>query len=334
VQDLQVEFETDEGTVRAVNGVSFDVHRGEVFSIVGESGSGKSVTCMSLLGLIPNAKVVGGSAQWREVDLLKASKNELRQIRGGEIAMIFQDPLTALNPVHRIGRQIGEMVRLHRDASKKEARERAIELLDLVGIPQPERRVDNYPHEFSGGMRQRAMIAMAIACEPDLLIADEPTTALDVTVQAQVLEVLMEIKTRIDSAIILITHDLGVVAGNADEIMVMYAGRAVEQGPTDDIFYESSHPYTLGLLASLPRVDDTGEEQLKPIKGAPPSLINIPSGCPFHPRCDFARLPEPCSVANPPLTAAAENTRHLAACHFSEEVRNSSVQALRAVDAP
>ena len=203
-------------------------HRGEVFAIVGESGSGKSVTAMSMLGLIPNARIAGGEAMWKETDLLQGERRRDAPIRGGEIAMIFQDPLTALNPVHKIGRQIGEMVRIHRDASKKEARERAIELLDLVGIPQPERRVDNYPHEFSGGMRQRAMIAMAIACEPDLLIADEPTTALDVTVQAQVMEVLMEIKDRIRSSIILITHDLGLVAGSADRVMVMYAGRPVE----------------------------------------------------------------------------------------------------------
>ena len=246
VRDLKVRFDTDEGEVKAVDGVSFDVMRGEVFAIVGESGSGKSVTAMSMLGLIPNARIAGGEAWWKETDLLQANESVMRRIRGGEIAMIFQDPLTALNPVHKIGRQIGEMVRIHRDASKKQARERAIELLDLVGIPQPERRVDNYPHEFSGGMRQRAMIAMAIACEPDLLIADEPTTALDVTVQAQVMEVLMEIKDRIRSSIILITHDLGLVAGSADRVMVMYAGRPVEKGSIDDLFYDTRHPYTLG----------------------------------------------------------------------------------------
>jgi ABC-type dipeptide/oligopeptide/nickel transport system ATPase component len=220
VRDLRVRFNTDDGVVKAVDGVSFDVQRGEVFAIVGESGSGKSVTAMTLLGLIPNAVVEGGEALWKGNDLLTAPPEEIRRIRGGEIAVIFQDPLTALNPVHKIGRQIGEMVRIHQGASKKEARERAIELLDLVGIPRAATRVDSYPHEFSGGMRQRAMIAMAIACEPDLLIADEPTTALDVTVQAQVLDVLLEIKDRINSAIVLITHDLGVVAGGADRVMV------------------------------------------------------------------------------------------------------------------
>jgi oligopeptide transport system ATP-binding protein len=329
VREMHVEFTTDEGTVHAVNGVSFDVHRGEVFAIVGESGSGKSVTAMTLLGLIPNARVTHGEAWWKETDLLKARPEQLRRIRGGEIAMIFQDPLTALNPVHKVGRQIGEMVRIHRGVSRGDARDRAIELLDLVGIPQPERRVDNYPHEFSGGMRQRAMIAMAIACEPDLLIADEPTTALDVTVQAQVLDVLMEIKDRIDSAIVLITHDLGVVAGKADRVMVMYAGRPVELGTTDEVFYDSSHPYTLGLLASLPRVDDTGEERLVPIKGAPPSLIRVPPGCPFHPRCEFARLPDPCAGIEPAFAPVEEGSAHFAACHFATEVRVSSVADLR-----
>jgi oligopeptide/dipeptide ABC transporter ATP-binding protein len=327
VHDMKVRFETDSGDVKAVDGVSFDVHRGEVFAVVGESGSGKSVTAMSLLKLIPNAKVVGGEALWKGEDLLGAKPDRLREIRGGEIAMIFQDPLTALNPVHKIGKQIGEMVRIHGDASKKEARRRAIDLLDLVGIPQPGRRVDNYPHEFSGGMRQRAMIAMAIANEPDLLIADEPTTALDVTVQAQVLEVLLEIKDRINSAIMIITHDLGVVAGMADNVMVMYAGRAVEKGTTDEIFYETRHPYTLGLLASLPRVDDTGTERLVPIKGAPPSLINVPTGCAFHPRCEYAHLPDPCAATEPELRSIAGG--HQAACHYAEELSSVSVDELR-----
>jgi len=320
VRDLQVEFHTVDGVVHAVNRMSFDVMRGEVFAIVGESGSGKSVACMSLLGLIPNAKVVGGEAWWKETDLLSARPDVMRRIRGGEIAMIFQDPLTALNPVHRVGRQIGEMVRIHQGATRSEARRRAIELLDLVGIPQARRRVDNYPHEFSGGMRQRAMIAMAIACEPDLLIADEPTTALDVTVQAQVLEVLLEIKDRINSAIILITHDLGVVAGMADRVMVMYAGRSVETGTTDEVFYDPLHPYTVGLLASLPRLDLDAEE-LVPIRGAPPSLVNIPPGCPFHPRCDHARLPEPCSTLLPVLEPVpGRNPAHCSACHFAEQL--------------
>jgi oligopeptide transport system ATP-binding protein len=330
VRDLRVRFDTDDGVVKAVDGVSFDVKRGEVFAIVGESGSGKSVTAMTLLGLIPNARVESGEAMWGTTDLLKARPEEMRRIRGGEIAVIFQDPLTALNPVHKIGRQIGEMVRIHRDATKKQARERAIDLLDLVGIPQPERRVDNYPHEFSGGMRQRAMIAMAIACEPDLLIADEPTTALDVTVQAQVLEVLMEIKDRINSAIVLITHDLGVVAGGADRVMVMYAGRAVEVGTTDEVFYDTRHPYTLGLLASLPRVDDTGAERLVPIKGAPPSLISVPAGCPFHPRCEYARLPDPCETEVPALLEVANQPGHASACHFAADLAHVRVAEVRA----
>jgi oligopeptide/dipeptide ABC transporter ATP-binding protein len=330
VRDLRVQFDTDEGVVKAVDGVSFDVHRGEVFAIVGESGSGKSVTAMSILGLIPNAKVAGGEAWWKETNLLKAREGDMRNIRGGEIAMIFQDPLTALNPVHKVGRQIGEMVRIHRDANARQARERAIELLDLVGIPQPGRRVDNYPHEFSGGMRQRAMIAMAIACEPDLLVADEPTTALDVTVQAQVLEVLMEIKNRIRSAIIIITHDLGLVAGSADRVMVMYAGRAVEQGSTDDVFYDTRHPYTLGLLASLPRVDDTGTERLVPIKGAPPSLISVPPGCPFHPRCEYARLPDPCAAVVPPFIPIEGEPGHGSACHFAGDLARVDLAEIRA----
>src|SRR6185295_6558881 len=230
------------------------IERGEVFSVVGESGSGKSVTAMSILGLLPTppADVYRGSILWRGENLLEASPERMQEVRGGEIAMIFQDPLTALNPVLTVGRQVGEMMQVHQGLNKKDARVKAIEMLDLVGIPQPERRVDNHPHEFSGGMRQRAMIAMAISCNPDLLIADEPTTALDVTVQAQVLEVLLAIKDEIDSAIWLITHDLGVVAGISDRVMVMYAGRQVELGSTDEIFYSPGHPYTRGLLASLP----------------------------------------------------------------------------------
>jgi len=329
VRDLKVRFDTDDGEVKAVDGVSFDVVRGEVFAIVGESGSGKSVTAMSMLGLIPNARIAGGEAWWKETDLLQANESVMRRIRGGEIAMIFQDPLTALNPVHKIGRQIGEMVRIHRDASKKQARERAIELLDLVGIPQPERRVDSYPHEFSGGMRQRAMIAMAIACEPDLLIADEPTTALDVTVQAQVIEVLMEIKDRIRSSIILITHDLGLVAGSADRVMVMYAGKPVEKGSIDDVFYDTRHPYTLGLLASLPRVDDTGSERLVPIKGAPPSLISVPPGCSFNPRCEFARLPDPCATEEPEFEWVENEPGHGSACHFAGDLARVDISEVR-----
>jgi oligopeptide transport system ATP-binding protein len=329
VRDLHVTFNTDDGEVKAVDGVSFDIQRGEVFAVVGESGSGKSVTAMSIVGLLPSppAVVSGEGIIWKGTNLLEQSREDVRHVRGKEIAFIFQDPLTALNPVHTVGKQIGEMARIHYGFNRKQARERAIEMLGLVGIPQPEQRVDSYPHEFSGGMRQRAMIAMAITCDPDLLIADEPTTALDVTVQAQVLEVLMSIKQEIDSAIMLITHDLGVVAGLADRLMVMYAGRQVELGQADEVFYETRHPYTLGLLASLPRLDDVGDEALVPIRGAPPSLINKPTGCAFHPRCPFMR-PERCPVEEPELRRVA-GYDHLSACHYAEELADVGVEGYR-----
>jgi oligopeptide/dipeptide ABC transporter ATP-binding protein len=309
--------------------VSFDIDRGEVFAIVGESGSGKSVSAMSIVGLLPRtAKIEADGLLWKGRDILGADEAEMRRIRGGEIAMIFQDPLTALNPVQTVGKQIGEMVRVHEKASRKVARARAVETLGLVGIPRAAERVDSYPHEFSGGMRQRAMIAMAIACNPDLLIADEPTTALDVTVQAQVLEVLLGIKDEIDSAIMLITHDLGVVAGMADRVMVMYAGRSAELGTADEIFYRTRHPYTLGLLASLPRVDESGDEQLVPIPGQPPSLLNRPTGCPFHPRCRFAR-PGLC-VDEIPALRLVDQGGHRSACHYAEELAAVDVADLRA----
>jgi oligopeptide/dipeptide ABC transporter ATP-binding protein len=329
VRDLHAVFDTDDGVVHAVDGISFDVHRGEVFAIVGESGSGKSVTAMTVLGLIPSVRVESGEILWKGRDLLSIGDDERRKVRGGEIAMIFQDPLTALNPVHTVGKQVGEMARIHEGLDRRKAFERAVEMLDLVGIPEARKRAKMYPHEFSGGMRQRAMIAMAIACKPDLLIADEPTTALDVTVQAQVLEVLLEIKDEIDSGIILITHDLGVVAGLAHQVMVMYAGRAVEIGSTEEIFYDSRHPYTLGLLASLPRVDDSGDELLLPIRGTPPSLIHRPAGCHFHPRCRFARLPGPCDHDDPALRLVAGDA-HRAACHYSEELAGITLETLRA----
>jgi peptide/nickel transport system ATP-binding protein len=332
LRDLHAGFETDDGRVQAVDGVSFDVARGEVFAIVGESGSGKSVTAMSILGLQPTLDITAGEILWKGRDLLTLPEEERRQIRGKEIAMIFQDPLTSLNPVHSVGNQIGEMARIHEGLSKKAAFERAVEMLDLVGIPEPRERARMYPHEFSGGMRQRAMIAMAITCNPDLLIADEPTTALDVTVQAQVLEVLIEIKDEIDSAIILITHDLGVVAGLSHRVMVMYAGRPVELGTTSEVFYETRHPYTLGLLASLPRLDDVGDEPLVPITGAPPSLIRKPTGCAFHPRCRFARLPGLCDAEVPALRLVAGDA-HMSACHYAEELSEVTVESLRqAVD--
>jgi oligopeptide/dipeptide ABC transporter ATP-binding protein len=328
IRDLRAGFPTDDGRVHAVDGVSFDVSRGEVFAIVGESGSGKSVTAMAILGLQPTLDITGGEILWKGVDVLTLPEDQRRSIRGKEIAMIFQDPLTALNPVHTIGRQIGEMARIHEGLGKKAAFERAIEMLDLVGIPEARKRASMHPHEFSGGMRQRAMIAMAITCKPDLLIADEPTTALDVTVQAQVLEVLTDIKDEIDSAIILITHDLGVVAGLANRVMVMYAGRPVETGTTDEIFYETRHPYTLGLLASLPRLDDVGDEPLVPIVGSPPSLIRKPTGCAFHPRCRFAHVPGLCNTEIPELRLVAGDA-HLAACHYSEELAEIDVVKLR-----
>jgi oligopeptide/dipeptide ABC transporter ATP-binding protein len=329
MRDLRAGFSTDDGFVRAVDGVSFDVRRGEVLAIVGESGCGKSVTAMSILGLQPTLEVAEGEILWKGRDLLTLTEVERRKVRGKEIAMIFQDPLTALNPVHTVGRQIAEMARIHDGIDKNQAKERAVEMLDLVGIPEARKRADMYPHEFSGGMRQRAMIAMAITCKPDLLIADEPTTALDVTVQAQVLEVLVGIKDEIDSAIILITHDLGVVAGLSDRVLVMYAGRAIEVGTTDEIFYQTRHPYTLGLLASLPRLDDVGDEALVPIVGSPPSLIRKPSGCSFHPRCRFARVPGNCDNDDPALRLVAGDA-HMAACHYAEELAEVTVESLRA----
>jgi peptide/nickel transport system ATP-binding protein len=328
LRDLQAGFDTDDGRVQAIDGVSFDVARGEVFAIVGESGSGKSVTAMSILGLQPTLDITRGEILWKGRDLLTLPEDERRRLRGNEIAMIFQDPLTALNPVHTVGKQIGEMARIHDGVGKKQALDRAAELLDLVGIPEARKRANMYPHEFSGGMRQRAMIAMAITCNPDLLIADEPTTALDVTVQAQVLEVLIEIKDEIDSAIILITHDLGVVAGLAHRIMVMYAGRGVELGTTREVFYEPRHPYTLGLLASLPRLDDVGDEPLLPIAGSPPSLIRKPTGCAFHPRCRFARVPGMCDSEVPALRLVAGDA-HMSACHYAEELAEVTIESLR-----
>jgi oligopeptide transport system ATP-binding protein len=329
VEDLRTSFTTDDGVVQAVDGVSFEIKRGEVFAIVGESGSGKSVTAMSILRLLPTppAHIEAESIRWKGRELLGVSDETMRSVRGGEIAMIFQDPLTSLNPVHTVGKQIAEMAKIHDGLGRRAARQRAIEMLGLVGIPQPQRRVDDHPHQFSGGMRQRVMIAMAITCNPDLLIADEPTTALDVTVQAQVLEVLLEIKDRIDSAILLITHDLGVVAGTADRVMVMYAGRQAELGTADEIFGRTRHPYTLGLLASLPRLDETGAEQLRPIPGQPPSLLHRPPGCPFHPRCPYAR--ELCREEIPAFRVV-DGIDHRSACHYAEELEQVDLGEFRA----
>ncbi len=312
VNDLKVSFRTEDGVVRAVDGVSFAVDQGDVLGIVGESGSGKSVTMMSVLRLIndPNMRVEG-EVIYKGRDLMKLHKDEMREVRGDEIAMIFQDPMTSLNPVYRVGDQIIEAILTHQEVGKGAARRRAIELLHQVGIPDPEERVDDYPHQFSGGMRQRAMIAMALSKNPDILIADEPTTALDVTIQAQIIELIDTLKDEFNSAVILITHDLGVVAEIANEIIVMYAGRVVERAPTRQLFYDPQHPYTWGLLGSIPRLDRPKLERLHSIKGMPPSLINLPQGCKFRPRCPYAF--EKCTE-EPELRNRVEDQAHLDRC--------------------
>src|SRR5215212_7865906 len=295
VEDLRVSFATEEGVVQAVDGVSFDVAPGEVLAVVGESGSGKSVTAMTLMGLTrsPNARFEG-TARYKDTELIAASEDELRRVRGAEIAMIFQDPMTSLNPVQRIGRQIMEQIQEHEGLPDQQARERTVELLERVGIPRARERVDNYPHEFSGGMRQRVGIALALSCNPSVLIADEPTTALDVTIQAQILQRMRDLREESGAAVILVTHDLGVVADIADRIAVMYAGRIVEEGTLDEIFYDPQHPYTWGLLGSIARVDRPRPERLPSIPGLPPSLHNRPQGCHFRPRCrhEFAQCVE------------------------------------------
>jgi oligopeptide/dipeptide ABC transporter ATP-binding protein len=312
VKDLKVSFRTEDGVVRAVDGVSFTVDQGEVLGIVGESGSGKSVSMLSVLRLIndPNMQVEG-EVIYKGRDLMKLHKDEMRQVRGAEIAMIFQDPMTSLNPVYKVGDQIIEGLLIHQDIGKPAARRRAIELLHQVGIPSAEARVDDFPHQFSGGMRQRAMIAMALANNPDILIADEPTTALDVTIQAQIIELIDQLKDEFNSAIILITHDLGVVAEIANEIVVMYAGRVVERAPTRQLFYDPQHPYTWGLLGSIPRLDRPKLERLHSIEGTPPSLINLPEGCKFRPRCPHAF--DKCTE-EPELRNRVEEHAHLDRC--------------------
>ncbi|WP_327045084.1 MULTISPECIES: ABC transporter ATP-binding protein [unclassified Microbispora] len=317
VRDLSVEFDTEDGVVHAVDGLSFDLEKGTTLGIVGESGSGKSVTNLAILGLHnPAYTRIGGEIWLEDKELISAERTTMEKLRGDRVAMIFQDPLTALSPFHTIGRQIGEVFRKHRGASKKEARDRAVEMLRRVGIPQPEVRVDHYPHEFSGGMRQRAMIAMALVCDPDLLIADEPTTALDVTVQAQILDLLKDLQQQFGTSIILITHDLGVVANTADNVLVMYAGRAAERGTVREVLREPRHPYTWGLLSSMPRLNSSVDVPLKPVRGTPPSLLNPPSGCPFHPRCDYPRLagPELCFGQRPDVSP---ETGHGDACYLT-----------------
>ncbi len=322
IRNLAVEFKTDDGIVHAVDDISYDVYPGETLGIVGESGSGKSVSTLSILGLIPQppGRIVSGEAMFKGSDLLKLKKRELRRVRGDEVAMIFQDPMTSLNPVLKVGFQLGEAIKTHYPKEKDDAvKERVIELLRLVGVPNPETRYDQYPHEFSGGMRQRAMIAMSIANSPSLLIADEPTTALDVTIQAQVLEVMRRVQAETHAATILITHDLGIVAELCERVLVMYAGRIVESGDVHTIFRSPRHPYTIGLMDSLPRLTED-EEWLRPIPGQPPSLINRPSGCAFHPRCFLSQGRAECRAEVPKLRAM-DGAEHLSACHFTDELR-------------
>jgi oligopeptide/dipeptide ABC transporter ATP-binding protein len=320
IRDLAVEFKTEDGIVHAVDGISYDVLPGETLGIVGESGSGKSVSTMALLGLIPQppGRIVSGTAMFKGQDLLRLKKKEQRDFRGKEVAMVFQDPMTSLNPVLKIGYQLGEAIKTHYPKEKDEAiTARVIDLLRLVGVPNPETRFNQYPHEFSGGMRQRAMIAMSIANSPSLLIADEPTTALDVTIQAQVLEVMKRVQAETHAATILITHDLGIVAELCDRVLVMYGGRIIESGDVYTIFKAPRHPYTIGLMNSLPKLTED-EDWLEPIPGAPPSLINRPSGCAFHPRCFLSQGRDRCRQEVPPLRDV--DGAHSAACHFSEEL--------------
>ena len=327
VKGLKVRFTTEDGVVRAVDDVSFELERGKVLGVVGESGSGKSVTAMTILGLTRDKNTAfEGEVIYGGENLLALPEARLREVRGNEIAMIFQDPMTSLNPVYTVGSQIVEAIVTHEQASKQEAKRRAVELLRQVGIPNPQQRVDDYPHQFSGGMRQRAMIAMALSCNPDVLIADEPTTALDVTIQAQILELLDRLREDFDSAVFLITHDLGVVAEVADEIAVMYAGRIVERGTKRQVFYDPQHPYAWGLLGSIPRLDRPKPKKLASIEGMPPSLINLPQGCKFRPRCPQAF--DKC-IEEPELANRVEERGHFDRCWLSvEEKRSRRIQTI------
>jgi peptide/nickel transport system ATP-binding protein len=319
VRDLRIHFPTNDGLVKAVDGLSFALDRGRTLGIVGESGSGKSVTSLGILGLYNTGNAqISGEIYLDGEDVVAAPQARVRELRGSKMAMIFQDPLSSLHPYYTIGNQIAEAYLIHNKVGKKAARAHAVELLKRVGIPQPASRVDDYPHQFSGGMRQRAMIAMALSCDPELLIADEPTTALDVTVQAQILDLISDLQQEYDSAVIMITHDLGVVAELADDILVMYAGRMAEYGSSEDIFGHPGHPYTWGLLGSMPRLDRTRMDRLLSIRGTPPSLINVPAGCPFHPRCDYAARTNGRSENEVPALRQV-GPGHLVACHLSTD---------------
>lgn len=312
VRNLSTYFFTDNGIVKAVDGVSLDIHRGEIVGLVGESGCGKTVTALSIMRLIPSppGRIVSGEIWFEGVDLLKLDDDGIRSIRGHKIAMVFQEPMTSLNPVLTIGRQLTEPLEVHLKMDPRQARARAIELLEMVGIPEPHKRIDSYPHQFSGGMRQRVMIAMALACSPRLLLADEPTTALDVTIQAQILELMTQLTRELGTAVLIITHNLGVVARYAQRVYVMYAGKVVESAPAMELYHRPRHPYTLGLLRSVPRLDQGRKARLEPIEGFPPDMVHMPPGCAFHPRCTFRT--ERCQVEGPPLVAVGPE--HMVAC--------------------
>ena len=327
VENLRTHFHTPDGVVRAVDGVSFTLDRGEALAVVGESGCGKTVTALSIMRLIPDppGKIEEGKIIFDGRDLLELGDREMRRVRGNHIGMIFQDPMTSLNPVFKVGDQIREAVQVHLGLSRRDARERAVQLMEMAEIPQARERYGMYPHEFSGGMRQRAMIAMALSCEPKLLIADEPSTALDVTIQAQIMELIGRLRREIDLAVMLITHDLGVVAGVAETVLVMYAGKVVEYADIDSVYYRSKHPYAWSLMRSVPRLDER-KERLLTIGGSPPSLINLPPGCSFSPRCPFAL--EVCTREEPPLVEVEEG--HLSACHFAADFESRAPEVLGA----
>ena len=325
VSGLATQFFTEDGIVKAVDGIEYDLEEGETLGLVGESGCGKSVSALSLLRLIPNppGRIVGGEVMFEGQDLMKLSEEDMRHIRGNRISMVFQEPMTSLNPILTIGRQITEPLELHMSMTAQQAEDRAIELLGLVGIPDAAARINDYPHQFSGGMRQRVMIAMALSCNPKLLIADEPTTALDVTIQAQVLELMQRAAKEVGASLIVITHNLGVVARYADRVNVMYAGKIIERGTAQDIYKNPKHPYTLGLLRSVPRLDEPRKEKLSPIEGMPPDLVDLPVGCSFRARCGYAV--DRCAEETPPLVTVGED--HLAACWESDKVALSAVEA-------